>query len=512
MRETGRTFNAIRNMIFGILLKVVQIIIPLLMRTVMIYFIGVEYLGLSGLFTSVLQILNLAELGISQAMTFSMYKPVAENNREKICQLLNLYKRYYFWIGLVVLVIGVALFPFLPHLISGEVPDDINIYILYVIYLITTVSSYWMFTYRSSLLEAHQRNDVISKVRLGTNMLQFALQFVVLILYRNYYLYIVIQLLVQIIYQIVLCYVVKKVYPEFRPEGEVPKEERAAITQKVKDLATSKFGAVILNSSDTIVISAFLGLSVLGVYQNYYYILTSVIGMIAMIMYGATAGIGNSIVMEDREKVYGDFYDFSFIISWIVCICTCCFLCLYQPFMKLWVGEELMLDFSAVILFCIYFYIYEFNQLFNLYKDAAGLWHKDKFRPLITSLTNLLMNVILVQYIGIYGVLLSTVLSVLIVGMPWLLHNLFGSLFQRAIGGYLKKLLIYVLVTLISCGVTYVCCSKILAEGFLALILRGMIAVAVPVLLYTALFCKTKEFRKMMGLLGRYSKLLIKEK
>lgn len=503
MHETSRTFNAVRNMIFGVLLKLFQTVIPFLMRTVMIYFLGIEYLGLNGLFVSVLQILNLAELGIAQAMTFSMYQPIAEKDEKKICGLLHLYRRYYFYIGLAVLIIGIGLFPFLPHLINGDVPSDINIYVLYVIYLATTVCSYWMFTYRGSLLEAHQRNDVISKIQLTTNAIQFALQFIVLIIYRNYYLYIIIQLITQIIYQLILNHMVKKIYPEYGPTGEIDKNDQAVITRKVKDLATSKFGAVILNSGDTVVISAFLGLTVLAIYQNYFYIITSVIGFISAIMYGTIAGIGNSIVTESREKVYHDFRDFTFMLSWVICICTCCFFNMFQPFMELWVGKDLLLSFTMVIFLCIYFYLYEFNQFFNVYKDAAGLWHKDRFRPLITSLTNLGLNLILVQFIGLYGVVLSTVISMLFVGMPWLLHNLFGLLFERPAKSYLKKLSVYPLITIISCGIIYVISSRIQGNLVVVLLLRAVIAAVVPMVLYILLFYKTKEFRKMLDLVKR---------
>lgn len=509
MHETSRTFNAIRNMVFGIILKLFQTVVPFLMRTVMIYFLGIEYLGLNGLFVSVLQILNLAELGISQAMTFSMYQPIAEKDEKKICGLLHLYRRYYFYIGLIVLIIGMILFPFLPHLISGDVPSDINIYVLYVIYLATTVCSYWMFTYRSSLLEAHQRNDVISKIQLTTNVVQFIIQFVVLIIWRNYYLYIVAQLVTQIIYQFLLNYVVKKTYPEYEPNGEIAKEDQAVITQKVKDLATSKFGAVILNSGDTVVISAFLGLTVLAVYQNYFYIITSVIGFISPMLYGTIAGIGNTIVTESREKIYSDFTDFTFMLSWVVCVCTCCFFNLFQPFMELWVGKELLLSFSMVIFLCIYFYLYEFNQLFNLYKDAAGLWHKDRFRPLITSLANLTLNIILVQFMGLYGVILSTVISMLAIGMPWLLHNLFDLLFERSVKNYLKKLFVYLAITIASCGMIYAICNPIKGNLIFLLFIRGIAAVLVPSVIYVVMFYKTKEFRKMLLLL---KKILLRKK
>ena len=163
-----RAKNATRNVVFGFLLKIYTLIFPFIMRTAMIYWMGVEYLGLNSLFTSILQVLNLAELGVGSAMVFSMYKPIAADDDEEICALMKLYKIYYRVIGCVVLGVGLVLLPFLDKLISGEVPNDINIYILYLLNLGATVLTYWLFAYRNSLFQAYQREDIISKVSICT--------------------------------------------------------------------------------------------------------------------------------------------------------------------------------------------------------------------------------------------------------------------------------------------------------------------------------------------------------
>ena len=130
MAKIERTKNASRNIFFGVILKTYQILVPFLMRTAMIYLMGVQYLGLNSLFTSVLQVLNLAELGVGSAMVYSMYKPIAEDDDTTICALMKLYRTYYRVIGLVIAVVGCALTPFIPHLIKSDVPAGINIYIL----------------------------------------------------------------------------------------------------------------------------------------------------------------------------------------------------------------------------------------------------------------------------------------------------------------------------------------------------------------------------------------------
>lgn len=498
MSQNGRVHNVARNAGYGVLYKLMLTVVPFFMRTVMIYSLGIEYLGLNGLFSSVLQILNLAELGIASAMNFAMYKPIADDDGKKICAILALYKKYYFYIGWVVLGIGLVLVPFLPNLINGEVPSDINVYLLYSFYLIPNVLSYWLFSYRCSLLEAHQRNDIINKINLFLESIKFILQFVVLLVYRNYYAYILIQFLSQIVFQFILNGVVKRTYPAYQAQGELSKKDKAVIAQRVKDIITAKLGGVILNSSDTVIISAFLGLSMLATYQNYYFLISAVIGFIGMAMSGAMASVGNSIVTESREKVYVDFKSVTFMVSWIVCVCTCCFFCLFQPFMKIWVGEELMMNFSMVICLCVYFFLFEFNQLINIYKDAAGLWHEDKLRPLVVSLANLGLNLILIRIIGIYGVVLSTIGSMLCIGMPWLLHNVFQYLFKRSPWEYIRRLVMYAVLTAGCCLLTHTVCNLFEFSKFINLCARLAVAVGLPSMIYWLLFARTKEYGKTM--------------
>lgn len=502
--KINRTKNAARNMVYGIMLKLYQIIIPFLMRTAMIYFMGVQYLGLNSLFTSILQVLNLAELGVGSAMVYSMYRPIAEDNKEEICALMRLYRLYYRVIGMVIGILGIMILPFLPYLIEGEIPNDVNIYILYLLNLGSTVLSYWLFAYRNCLLNAHQRNDVINKIMMATTTVQYALQLIVLCFLKDYYLYLIILLVTQAANNIITAIITMKMYPNYRPGNKLPSNKIKKINRRIRDLFTAKIGGVVVNSVDTLVISAFLGLELLAIYQNYFYILNSIAGFITIIFSACTAGIGNSLVIESKEKNFQDLNKFTFIISWIAGFCTCCLLCLYQPFMKLWVGDKLMLEYAAVICLCIYFYIMQINALLNLYKDAAGIWHKDRFRPLVTAMANLCMNLIMVQFWGIYGIILSTVLSALVVGMPWLLNNLFSTLFPRNyLKVYLKSTLFYVVVTIVICMLTSFVCGIITINGVAELLIKAIICCVVPNLFFLVVYHNRNEFKESIMLVNR---------
>lgn len=502
-----RTKNATRNILFGSILKIYQIAIPFVIRTAIIYVMGVQYLGLSSLFTSILQVLNLAELGVGSAMVYSMYKPIVSDDKVTICALMSLFRRYYRIIGLVIAVMGGVLLPFMPKLIKSDVPEGISIYVLYLLNLGVTVLSYWLFAYKNCLLSAHQRSDVTSKITIVTNTFQFGLQLVMICVFKNYYAFIIVALGTQALTNICTALVVTKMYPDYKPEGKLDTQLIRDINQRVRDLFTSKIGAVIVNSVDTIVISAFLGLTSLAIYQNYFYILNSVIGLVMIIFSACTAGIGNSIIVETKQKNFQDLNKFTFIISWISGFCATCLLCLYQPFMDLWVGDKLQLRFSAVICFCIYYFIYEINQLLNTYKDAAGIWHEDRFRPLVTALANLSMNLILVQFWGIYGVILSTVFSILFIGMPWLLHNLFTELFDKEkLIPYVRRLCHYIIVVIFGCIITYFICSLFDFSKYTSLIIRAVICCIVPNVLYFVSYHRMIEFKQSVQLINTITK------
>ena len=464
------------------------------MRTAMIYLMGVQYLGLNSLFTSVLQVLNLAELGVGSAMVYSMYKPIAEDDDTTICALMKLYRTYYRMIGLVIAVVGCALTPFIPYLIKSDVPTGLNIYVLYILNLGATVLSYWLFAYKNSILSAHQRTDVVSKVTLITSTIQYGLQLFVLWAFHNYYLYVIVMLATQALTNIVTAVCADKLYPQFKPKGEVSTEEKNIITKKIKDLFFIKIGSVVVDSADTIVISAFLGLTSLAIYQNYFYIMNSVYGMVGIVFVSITAGVGNSLITESIEKNYNDLRTFTFLLSGILCFCCTCFIGLYQPFMKIWVGDSLMLGFPFVILICIYFYVRLIASIWNVPKDAAGLWHTDRYRALIAAAVNLALNLAMVNYIGLYGILLSTIISVLCISCPWILHNIFKYVYKQRPWSYLLQIMKYLLCTVVCCTLNHRICTMLNYEGIAGVIIYALISVLISSL-YLIVFCKSQEMK-----------------
>lgn len=503
----NRTQNAARNIFFGLVLKIYQIITPFVMRTIMIYYMGMKYTGLNSLFTSVLQVLNLAELGVGSAMIYSMYRPIIDDDREQIKSLMRLYRTYYRIIGAIIAIAGGILTPFIPSLIHGSVPKGMNVYILYLLNLAATVFSYWLFAYKNSLLDAHQRTDVVSKVTLVTNTIQYILQAWTIIGLHNYYVYVMMALFGQLLNNVIIAFFANKMYPDLHPGKPLDRVSVKKINHRIRDLFTARLGFIVVGPVDTLFISAFLGLTMLARYQNYFYIITAITGIINVVFASVTAGIGNSLIVESEEKNVKDLTKFTFIISWIAGLASCCLLNLYQPFMELWVGKKNLLDFGVVICLVIYLYVIEINQLLNTYKDAGGVWHKDRFRPLVGDVVIVFLDWILIKSWGIYGVMLSTVFSMVIVTMPWLLYNLFTTMFNKKhVKEYLTKLIFYIIMTVIVCAATYIACSFIKTRLLVMIPLRLLICLIIANLIYFLVYKGKEEFFDALtlanGLLG----------
>lgn len=495
----GRTKKAAKNALWGIIGKMGSLFLSFLLRTVLINSLGAEYLGLNSLFSSILRILSLAELGFGTAVTFSMYKPVAEGDHKMICALLHLYRKIYRIISIFILFAGLILMPFIHLFIAGDIKADINIYILYFINLLNVSLSYACFGYSSSIFIAHQNNDIPMIISLMTEIFKTLAQIILLLTTHNYYLYVIILPIASVATNLLNACAARKYYPQYRCNGEIDKELKKSIYRKTSALLSVKVTTVIYNAADSVVISSFLGLVILAKYNNYYYIMNSVIIILSTIYNALTSSVGNSIVTESRQKIYKDYMNLSFINAWIVGWCTVCLFCLYQPFMHLWAGDELMFEFGIVICFCIYFYVFQLKNVQSTYKDAAGLWQEDMWRSYVSNIFNLIVNLILVQFIGVYGVLISTILALLLVSYPWQTWMIHKKLFHCSMQPFVVRLLIYTAVTLVACFATQCFCTLLTGPELPCFFLKCLLCMIIPNILFFLFSFRTPEFRTALS-------------
>lgn len=505
--DNNKTRLAIKGIVTGFLNKGVNMVLPFISRTVMIYTIGAQYLGLNSVFTSILSILSFAELGFGNVMVYSMYKPIAEHDDQKLCALLNLYKKLYRIIGTIILITGLSIMPFIKVFVHGECPNDVNLYILYGIYLFNSVSSYLLFAYKGSLLAAHQMYYVSNNASTVIILLTYASQIFSLLVFRSYYLYVVIIPLSTIANNLVIANITQKYYPNIKPEGKVDKDLAKDIKKNVLAGIGHKLGPAATTSIDNLVVSSNVGLVMAAVYNNYNFILTTVTGFISLVFGSYLAGIGNSIVTESVDKNYEDFKAFTFMNSILTGWSAICILCLSQPFMWLWVGKNqgtnYMLSFGSVIILAIMYYAQQIRSVVQSYKMAAGMWYADRYKPYVTAGANAILDILLIKQFGITGILLSTIFARACIGIPWETHAMFKNYFKRSQAPYYLSILKYAFVTVVIGAVSYIICSYIPDDTWGMFMVKAFICACITAMMFVMVYIKneymSKTIRRLYG-------------
>ncbi len=494
----SRTKNAFRNIFSGVIYNIVSILCPFVTRSVLIYILGIQYVGLSSLFTALLGVLSMTEAGIGSALVYQMYKPIAEGDVKRVSALYNFYKKCYRVIGTVILVFGLAMIPFLPMFVKSDLPKDINLYILYGMYLFNTVSSYFLFAYKNSLLVANQRNDINNALITVTCILRYLLELLLLICFKNYYLYAIVCPIMTVVTNLVRSHYVDKLYPQYYCEGTMDAEGIASLKTQVGGLLFHKIGDVVLTNVDPIVISAFLGLTVLGKYNNYYYIITALFGILGVLTSSIIPSVGNTVFTKDRRLLLNDYNKFTFIFVAVSGWFSICYLCLIQPFIEMWIGRENQLDIIMAVLMAVYLYTSKINDMTYVYRQASGLWWKGKSIPLISAAFNLTVNLILVQLIGLPGIVISTILSRVFIMLPMGSHSLFRFLFHD-LKSWRKQMLYqlyYGIATCVTGGAVFYICTLITGGVWKVLIIRAIMCAILPLPIFCLMNAWHKPFRE----------------
>ncbi len=496
----SRKANATRNIVWGIGGKIVTLLMPFITRTVLIYTIGIQYAGLHSLFTSVLSVLSLAELGVGNALVFAMYKPIAEHDTDKVCALLSLYRKCYLVIGCAILIIGLCMLPFLGDLITGETPDAVDVRVLFLIYLANSSISYFMFAYKQSLFIANQRVDAISKLTAISSLVSCLLQVGALILFANYYLYAIVLPVITLANNLAIGYLSKKAYPDFVCRGSLMKSELRSIEKNVAGLVFVKVGSVVLSVSDTLVISAFLGLWTLGVYNGYSIVITAVAGLIGVIQGALIPTIGNKIAMDSKKDCLHAFGILNFLYMWLAIVAFSCLAGLLQPFVSIWQGAENTLAVGIPLLLSLCFLVQRSGEMSWMFREAAGLWWEGKYLPFMSSVINLALSLVLVNFIGIYGVIIATVIALFVVNLPMGARFLFKHYFDsnKDCCRYLASTLGYLAFGCVVGAVSFAACEALSFAGVPGLLVRLTVCLLVSNAALFLAFCRSRLFGRAM--------------
>lgn len=492
-----RTKHAKKNILTGILNKVVSIFMPFVVRTVVIREMGMNYLGLDNLFTSILQILNLSELGLSSAIVYCMYRPFAEQDIEKINALYCFIKKAYRYIGIIVLAVGLCLLPFLSHLINGEPPQNVNIYVMYLLYLANSSLSFFLFAYKNVILNVNQRLDILNNILSISKMVMFLGQIIVLFLCHNYYVYILFLPISTIINNLITSIWVDNKYPQYKADGKLDLETKKQVKTQVMGLCIGKMCLVSRNSFDSIITSAFLGLVTTAIYNNYFYIMNAVVSVVIIFSSSILPGVGNSMVVKPKDKNYDDFHKFNFLFVWLSGMATCCLLCLYQPFMEMWVGTDNMLSFSSACLFSIYFFAQMIGNIRAVYSDAAGLWWQNRYRAILEVIANIILNITLGKLFGVNGIILATIITVIIINFGMGSTVLFKYYFtNKSVLLYFANTIFYSVATFIACLCSLYVTNSIKIEGVLGIAIKIPICIIISNIVFVIIYSSTDVFKE----------------
>lgn len=494
--ENSRTKNTLKNMSTGAIVQIINKLMAFAVRTVFIRILNTEYLGVNGLFTNILTMLSFTELGIGTAIIYSMYKPVAENDKEKIKSLMRLYKKSYNIIGIVVFVLGLAVIPFMKVLIKEAPNITENITFIYLLFLINTSSSYF-FTYKKSIISAHQKESIINKIDSVFYLVKSIVEIITLIVFKNYILYLLINIVGTIVENITMGIKAEKMFPYLK-ETKVNKLERKetnTIFQNVKSLIVYKFGSVIMDGTDNIIISSMVNVGMVGLCSNYIMIINSIKSIIFSAINGITASIGNLNVEGDAKKKEKIFYQLTFMDFWIFGFASIAFMILLNPFIEIWLGQEYVLEIGVSIALSISFFINGLRNPGYSFRVTSGLFQQGKMTPYIGAIVNIITSVIFCKLWGIVGVFIGTSVAQLCSYSwidPYLLHK---YEFKTSPLKYLKKYSIYFFTFIFTYLLCYFMTSFTLNSAILAFVIKTIVVITIPNIIIVVLFRKTEEYK-----------------
>lgn len=503
MKAKSRTEYSILNISAGVGGYVLSIILSLINRMIFTRCFPQAYLGISGLFSNILSMLSLAELGISGAIIYALYKPIAIDDREKIAALVQLFGKAYYIIGTVIAAGGLALLPFLKLIIGNQPEIHESIYLIYVIYLFNTASSY-LFSYRSTLLVAAQKNYLVTGLNYIILCIQSIIQAAFILVTHNYIGYLLIQAAFTLIYNVWISHVAVKHYPYIKKKhvSGLKKEERRALFKNVKDLMYYKVSGVLVNGTDNIIITFFSGLSVTGMASNYTLLINTLNTLLAQVFNGLSASIGNYNAIEAKQKRYELFNFMNLMNFWIfgwgmlgIIFCSSDIVCLCF-------GKEYVLPLEIPIILAVNFYTVGMMNAIWTYKHTLGLFRYGRFLQIITGILNIVLSVVLGKKLGLFGILAATLIARAMTNLWYDPYAVFKHGFGKSPLHYLKKYLYFIFVLLIAAISCYYSTRFINGKSIISSVLKILICSLNINVVFLIAFYRWSEFGILKKIAG----------
>lgn len=499
---TDRTDKSIRNIKYALIGQILNQITTFIARAIFLNILGTIFLGIDGVFGNILNILSLAELGIGPALIFALYEPLVKNDKEKIKQIMHLYKISYVTIGVIIILGGLLFSPFLGYFINESVPNT-NLFIAFMLFVLTTAVTYF-YSYKSSLLIADQKRYIVVKYQFTFSLLITIIQTIVLWITKDYILYLITRLIITFIEHFALYKKSDKVYPYLcEPiKGKLDVDTKNSITKNIKAVVIHKIGAVMIFSTDNLIISRMLGVVIVGIYSNYVLITAALKSLIGQVFYSLVATVGNLRVSESKERAMEIFDVVYFLGFWIFGFCCICLVCLFNPFISLFFGNDLIFNMPIVLAIVFSFYLTSMRSPVTTFKEAYGLYWQNRFVPIFEITINLVTSVILCYYFGLIGVFIGTIISTLTTCFWIEPYVLFKHGFDKSFYSYM---LTYIKYTGITIGVGVLCyylCS-FFPNNIIGFVVKAFICLIFINCCFVIIFRHTKQYLALKEIIMR---------
>lgn len=498
MESASRTEHSARNTTAAVIGRVMAILLGYISRVVFTHTLSTDYVGINGLFTDILNVLALSELGVGTAITYALYKPISEKDIEKQKSLMQLYKCFYRIVAVIVCVAGLMVVPFMDILIKDQPAVD-HLLLIYLMYLANSVVSY-LLIYKKTLIDAHQLSYVTVLYQMFFQVLHNVLQIVVLLLTKNYILYLSMLIICTIAGNICISCKADKMYPYLKDKKvkPLPKEEKDGIYQNIRAMLMHKVGNVIVNNTDNLLLSALVGTLSVGRYSNYFLVIGSVRQVLNQVFQGITASVGNMGVEESKERIHKIFDATFFVGQWMYGVAT---ICLYEAvdlFVGISFGEQYVFPASVTVILCVNFYLTGMRQATLVFRDSMGLFRYDRYKSLAEAAINLVVSLILGHYYGTVGVFLGTMISTVTTSLWVEPYVLYKYRLQTSSVPYFVRYGLYAGVTVLLGVGIHRLCGQITGNVWVMCFGRMIISFVAVNLVYLVLYHRTKEFRLLM--------------
>lgn len=510
MSAKSRTEYSILNLITGLGGYIINTILGFVCRMMFVRYLSESYLGLNGLLSNIIGILSLAELGIGSAIIYALYKPIADDDREKVAAYIKIYRTAYYIIGVLVAILGICMIPFLKYVIKDTSGISENLYLIYGIYIFNTASGYF-FSYRSNLLSAYQKNYIVVGTSYIITSLQSIIQMVLLIMCKSYMPYLIVQTVGTQLYNIIITIWTNKEYPFItnKINVSISKEEKRTLFNNIKAVIKYKISGIIVNNTDNLVITYFTGLGITGLASNYTLLVNTLDVLLKQVFSAITSSVGNLNATSSVNKQYEFFKVMNLANFWLYGWASIGVVIVSSDLVELFFGINYIMDFKIPIILAINLYMVGMQNAVWTYKNTTGLFKYGQYILLVTAFLNIVGDIILGKYFGVFGIFLATAIARGVTNTWYEPYAVFKVGFKKSPWEYFKKYLSYLVILFFAGSISFLVCSKIDTILGIQIIGKMFVCSIITNAIFYFCFRKKEEFNFILQIIVKICKFRI---